>query len=181
MQHIDFQYGVERINFSQLPIVVKVLKVLSAVSVLGGFVMCVIFWPGDPGEGYSWKFAAYIPSSIGLSSGVTSAAIFYSLASVIMFLRQIEINTRKDKIFAASSFGVISDTSEGRVSSSELIEREKQIGKLQSKIATVEMELKTLEAEFYDDPERWALGSKRHSALNVRLEGLKAELEKLQQ
>jgi hypothetical protein len=78
-----------------------------------------------------------------------------------------------------SSVGDVSDAAVRNDFSNELIERKIRIGEIQSQIAVVEKELTALEAEFFDNPERGVQGGERHAALNVRLEVLNAELEKL--
>lgn len=74
---------------------VGLFNTLMVLSLLGGLLLCVIFWPGDPGRGYSWKIAAYVPSIAWLMASIVEAAIFATFSNVLFMLNQIEINTRR--------------------------------------------------------------------------------------
>ncbi len=74
--------------------VVNMLNILSALSLIGGILMAAILWPGDAGDGYSWKTVAYLSSIISATAGIVQCILFAALAKIIMYLSKIEFNTR---------------------------------------------------------------------------------------
>ena len=77
------------------PFVVGILNGLAALSLVGGLVVAGVLRPGDPGDGYSWKAAAYFPMIIAVTAGVVQCAGFAAFAKVVAYLWRIEINTRR--------------------------------------------------------------------------------------
>ena len=65
---------------------------LASLSLLGGLVLCVQLWPGDPGYGNQWKTIAFIPAITSLSAGVVQLALFAALGQGLHYLKQIASN-----------------------------------------------------------------------------------------
>ncbi|MDP8246347.1 MAG: hypothetical protein P9L94_19845 [Candidatus Hinthialibacter antarcticus] len=85
-------------NTSELPsypVISIILFVLSAASLIGGFILAMTFWPGDPGFGMEWKITAYTPSIIWITSGIIEAVIFAALGHALNYLHKIAEHTSR--------------------------------------------------------------------------------------
>jgi hypothetical protein len=74
----------------------RLLYALANLSLLGGIVLCVGFWPGDPGGGYSWKIVAYYGSIISLTAGIVGFAFVAAVSKALDYLAVIEANTSRE-------------------------------------------------------------------------------------
>jgi amino acid transporter len=80
---------------SETPGLTTFFYLLAILSLIGGFILAVIFWPGDPGYGNEWKTAAYTWSIIWVLAAIVEAGIFAAIGSVLSYLHRIAINTEK--------------------------------------------------------------------------------------
>ena len=76
------------------PFVVRVLFVLSLLSILGGLVMAVVLWPGR-NVGDDSKAFGYSASVIAITAGIVQSTLFAALSKIVAYLCRIEFNTRK--------------------------------------------------------------------------------------
>jgi len=65
---------------------------LAFISFLAGVILCIEFWPIDPGFGRQWKKSVYIPSVIWLVVGFVQACFFVATGMVLHYLRKISIS-----------------------------------------------------------------------------------------
>ena len=68
------------------PGIAVVMGIIGGLSILGGIILCVTAWPGDPGSGYVWKSTAYTLSITWLFSGFVSGALFFAAAAALTYL-----------------------------------------------------------------------------------------------
>ena len=80
---------------SQVPILSIIFYVLALVGLLGGIILCINLWPGEPDYGYGWKVAAYIPAITWLTVGVVQAALFAAIGQTLIYLQGIFNNTKQ--------------------------------------------------------------------------------------
>jgi hypothetical protein len=66
---------------------------LAFLSLIGGLILCGLFWPGDAGIGMQWKMSAYIPALTSFMFGVVQFGIFTAVGQGLAYLRKISINT----------------------------------------------------------------------------------------
>jgi hypothetical protein len=71
------------------PGIAVVMGIIGGLSILGGIVLCVSVWPGDPGTGYVWKATAYTPALTWLFSGIISGVLFFACAAALTYLHGI--------------------------------------------------------------------------------------------
>jgi len=79
------------------PLLTPIFYTLAWFSLLGSLVLCWQLWPGDPSNGKEWETLAYIPSFTWLTVGVVQFALFTAIGQVLLYLKQIVINTEKNK------------------------------------------------------------------------------------
>jgi len=75
------------------PALSKVFFILAALSFLGGILLTVQYWPGDPGYGREWKNEAYTLSIMWFTAGVIETAVFSAIGQGLLYLHKIVENT----------------------------------------------------------------------------------------
>ena len=73
-------------HIKEAPIVALIMGFMGGLSILGGAILCVTGWPGDPGSGYVWKSTAYTPALTWLFSGFVSGMLFFAVAAALTYL-----------------------------------------------------------------------------------------------
>lgn len=68
------------------PIVSYVLYIIAALSTIGGVILSVALWPGDPSSGYRWLASAYVPSLTWLTCGIVTGVLFFAAGKAIAYL-----------------------------------------------------------------------------------------------
>ena len=72
-----------------------VLFLLSVLSAISGFTLCLVFLPGGPEHVvYGSTAAAYTTSIAFAIAGVVQSALFAAVGQVVNLLHRIELNTR---------------------------------------------------------------------------------------
>jgi len=79
----------------EIPFLSIVFFILSGLGLLGGIILCVQLWPGEPRTGYEWKTIVYIPSIIWLTVGIVESALFGAMGQVLIYLKKIVKNTKR--------------------------------------------------------------------------------------
>ncbi len=79
----------------EAPTLSKVFFVLAALSLIGGLILTVTFWPksSELESGYSYKAVAYTASLIWLTAGIIETALFAAIGQVLVYLNRIAKNT----------------------------------------------------------------------------------------
>ena len=70
------------------PSIAIVMGIIGGLSILGGIILGVITWPGDPGSGYLWKTTAYIPAITWMFTGFVSGVVFFAFAAGLSYLHE---------------------------------------------------------------------------------------------
>lgn len=79
------------------------LKLVGWVSLVAGVIGFVVFLPGEPEYGYSWKAGAYIPAISCLAAGIFQGLVFGALGTIISYLEQISKNGKASSGSAAGA------------------------------------------------------------------------------
>jgi hypothetical protein len=67
--------------------------VLAGLSLIGGFTMCIEFWPGDAEYGNQLTGIAYTYSIVSVTVGVVQFALFTAIGEGLFYLKEIVTNT----------------------------------------------------------------------------------------
>lgn len=87
MNHSDPRYRSDPPPVAvEMPWISFALYVAGVAAILGGALLCGASWPGDPGEGYTWKADAYVPALVWLMSGLGAGLVLFAGASALSFL-----------------------------------------------------------------------------------------------
>jgi len=65
------------------------LQTAAWISLIAGVVGFFAFFPGEAGEGYSWKAGAYIPAVFSFAGGVLQALLLGALGTIISYLEKM--------------------------------------------------------------------------------------------
>ncbi len=76
------------------PIVVIGIYIIAGITLIGGILFSIGLWPGEAEYGYSWKAIAYMSSVATFAASIVQFVLLCGLAKIIIYLGQIEINTR---------------------------------------------------------------------------------------
>jgi vacuolar-type H+-ATPase subunit I/STV1 len=87
----------------ELPALTAVFRVLAVLEMLGGIVLCNVFWPGEPEIGYKWRVTAYVPAITWLTAGLVSGFLFLALANILHYLNDISVAMRSFAIAGTSA------------------------------------------------------------------------------
>jgi len=68
------------------PAIAVVIAIVGGLAIVGGVILCIETWPGDPVAGYTWKTAAYVPAFTWLFSAIVTGVIFFAFAAALTYL-----------------------------------------------------------------------------------------------
>ena len=71
------------------PLISAVLIWFGIADIIGGIILGVQTWPGEPTSGYKWLFSAYLPALTWISVGLVSGVLFFAVAAVIHYLSEV--------------------------------------------------------------------------------------------
>jgi len=80
------RYGLSR----GIPAIVVAMRVIGGLAILGGIILCIGSWPGNPPEGHTWKAVAYTPAYTWLFSGIISGTLFFAGGAALFYLDNIQ-------------------------------------------------------------------------------------------
>jgi len=81
--------GIPNNGSNGVPVLAIVGYVLGALEILGGVILCVKLWPGEPEPGYRWLFTAYLPALTWLMAGIISGFFFFVVSAILTHLDRI--------------------------------------------------------------------------------------------
>lgn len=70
------------------------LVLIGVLQIVGGIVLCVSLWPGEPPPGYQWRLAAHALSLTSLVAGLVSGVLFFAAAAALVYLADIRDHLR---------------------------------------------------------------------------------------
>lgn len=70
------------------PAIANALTVVGMLAILGGITLCIRNWPGDAGQGSSWRTEEYTPALTWLFYGVFSGIASFAGAAALTYLHQ---------------------------------------------------------------------------------------------
>lgn len=75
----------------ETPLISKIFYIIAFLELLDGIILCVEFWPGDPGNDKEWKSITYTPALTWLMAGIIECAMLFSIGVGLKYLRAIYI------------------------------------------------------------------------------------------
>ena len=84
-----------QIHLEKTPMLSTIFFILAALSFLGGIILTIVFWPGDPGYGREWKNEAYTLSIVWFTVSVIETALFAAIGQGLSYLHRIMENTSR--------------------------------------------------------------------------------------
>ena len=79
------------------PALTIVFRVLAALEMFGGLILCINLWPADAGIGYDWKPVAYVAALTWLFAGLVFGFLFWAIGDVLRYLRDIHRSLERGK------------------------------------------------------------------------------------
>jgi len=73
----------------RVPVLAGIGYVLGILEILGGVILYIRLWPGEPEPGYRWLFTACLPTLTWLMAGIISGFFFFAVSAILTHLDRI--------------------------------------------------------------------------------------------